>query len=129
MGSVPLPCDQAKSWLKTLLGVSGDDAVAVGTRSCKPTLLSRAAKFGLHRASRCILGYHVSPPIGIGSEMLYEADSQATSFREFSSVIEAVRVGEFFPDQPRGAQLANADANTPEEAPDACNDGDRLGGR
>ena len=99
----PLACDQANNWLKALLSL--DASVNVGTHSCKRTPLSWCAKRGVKRDVRCILGYHVSTSAGIGTEVLYEADSQAAPLRTFCAVLKEISDGTFRPDRPRGEQL------------------------
>ena len=98
----PLPCDQANNWLRSLLGVQEPRSLAVGTHSCKRTTLSWCSKFGVARDIRCILGYHVSPRAGIGTEILYEADSQAAPLRALDAVLSKIRSGAFRPDAARG---------------------------
>ena len=122
----PLPCDQANNWLRSLLGVQEPRSLAIGTHSCKRTTLSWCSKFGVARDVRCILGYHVSPRSGIGTEILYEADSQATPLRALDAVLGKIRSGAFRPDAARGEQFRESDAG---EAPggdpeDECGDGD-----
>ncbi|CAE7710295.1 SLC24A2 [Symbiodinium sp. CCMP2592] len=106
---IPLPCDQACSWLRSLLGNAQSDPYLanVGTHSLKRTLLSWASKRGLPREQRALLGYHTSRASGAGSELIYESDAQSAPLRALSSMIDEVSSGAFKPDKPRGQQLAS----------------------
>ncbi|CAE7763885.1 SLC24A2 [Symbiodinium sp. CCMP2592] len=106
---IPLPCDQACSWLRSLLGNAQSDPYLanVGTHSPKRTLLSWASKRGLPREQRALLGYHTSRASGAGSELIYESDAQSAPLRTLSSMIDEVSSGAFKPDKPRGQQLAS----------------------
>ncbi|CAE7790531.1 SLC24A2 [Symbiodinium sp. CCMP2592] len=106
---IPLPCDQACSWLRSLLGNAQSDPYLanVGTHSLKRTLLSWASKRGLPRELRALLGYHTSRASGAGSELIYESDAQSAPLRALSSMIDEVSSGAFKPDKPRGQQLAS----------------------
>ena len=66
---IPLPCDQAGSWLRSILrGTQHDPYLEnVGTHSLKRTLLSWASKRGLPRDQRSLLGYHSSQSSGAGT--------------------------------------------------------------
>ena len=92
--NVPLPCDQACVWLRSLLQTEGlQDAYLenVGTHSLKRTLLSWSSKRGLPRDMRAILGYHTSRGSGVGAELIYEADAQSAPLRELERTLEEVR--------------------------------------
>ena len=106
---IPLPCDQAGAWLRSLLrGAQHDPYLEnVGTHSLKRTLLSWASKRGLPRDQRALLGYHSSQSSGAGSELIYESDAQSAPLRALSTMIDEVSAGDFRPDQPRGQQLSS----------------------
>ena len=60
-GSRRLSSSDGGRWLKSLapsLGVDGEGLSRIGTHSCKVTLLSWAAKAGVPKASRRLLGAH-----------------------------------------------------------------------
>ena len=60
-GSLPLTAEAAAAWLRALLttaGVDSREAAALGTHSCKATMLSWAAKAGVPKEFRSTLGYH-----------------------------------------------------------------------
>ena len=106
--NVPLPCDQACVWLRSLLQTEGpQDAYLenVGTHSLKRTLLSWSSKRGLPRDMRAILGYHTSRGSGVGTELIYEADAQSAPLRELERMLEEIRKDIFRPDMARGEQL------------------------
>ena len=118
--NVPLPCDQACVWLRSLLaqGVGPDEYLNnVGTHSCKRTILSWASKRGLPRDQRAILGYHTSKSAGVGTELIYEVDAQSAPLRAMASMLREVRSGKFMPDNPRGQQLAEECERSDEEDP------------
>ena len=106
---VPLPCDQACAWLRSLLRQGPYDAYIdnIGTHSCKRTLLSWASKRGLRRDTRALLGYHTSKAAGVGSELIYEADAQAAPLRALCFMLAEVKEGTFMPDNPRGQEFSS----------------------
>ena len=108
------------------MGVQEPRSLTVGTHSCKRTTLSWCSKFGVARDIRCILGYHVSPRAGIGTEILYEADSQATPLRALDAVLSKIRSGAFRPDAARGDQFQEGDAQAAQsgDPEDECGVGD-----
>ena len=59
---VPLQVGASGDWLRSLLREQGlrDGKYKVATHSCKTTLLSQAAKFGIDARSRRTLGYHTA---------------------------------------------------------------------
>ena len=105
---IPLPCDQACAWLRSLLRQGPHDAYIdnIGTRSCKRTLLSWASKRGLRRDTRALLGYHTSKAAGVGSELIYEADAQAAPLRALCFMLAEVKAGTFMPDNARGQEFS-----------------------
>ena len=116
---IPLPCDQACSWLRSLLRQGPHDAHIdnIGTHSCKRTLLTWASKRGLRRDTRALLGYHTSKAAGIGSELIYEADAQAAPLRALCFMLSEVKAGTFMPDAPRGQEFSDPPDPVPGAAP------------
>ena len=70
-----------------------------GTHSCKVTLLSFCAKFGVEPFHRKVLGYHSQP--GEKVMHIYSRDTVSASVRELEKVLDAVRNGRFAPDNTR----------------------------
>eukprot|EP00435_Cladocopium_sp_Y103_P033579 s3354_g8.t1 len=78
---VPLSCEAAGDWLRALLkDVPGKkSSVRLATHSCKASILSMCAKYGMQPAARRMLGYHSS---GKDKSMLtYSRDSMAWPVR------------------------------------------------
>eukprot|EP00439_Symbiodinium_sp_Y106_P027972 s2007_g3.t1 len=63
---------------------------------------------------------------GIGTEILYEADSQATPLRALDAVLSKIRSGAFRPDAARGDQFQEGDAQAAQsgDPEDECGVGD-----
>ena len=106
--SLPIPAHVAAIWLKNLLKAGGalsEDIMAYGTHSCKATVLSWAAKYGLDAGTRARLGYH-SRGAG-GTELIYARDSMSQPLREMNAVLDEVRNGTFRPDATRSGYFTN----------------------
>ena len=69
--------------------------VALGTHSCKATLLLCMSKRGLPRGPRRLLGYHVSK--GDSSMVIYSRDAMASPLRLMCSMLKEVKNDLFFP--------------------------------
>ena len=101
------------------LGVERSALRNVGSHSCKASLLSLAAKAGLSRETRRLLGGH-SPP-GDKSVEVYARDVLATPMREMGNVMLWVRNGVSIPDTsrsgrwkaPEGVEVRANDLNLP----------------
>ena len=96
---------QMTEWLRHLLegiGVERSALRNVGSHSCKASLLSLAAKAGLSRDTRRLLGGH-SPPNDKTVEV-YARDVLATPMRELGNVVLWVRSGVFLPDASRSGR-------------------------
>ena len=99
---VPPTAAVAGGWLRGLLvkiGYSPEVAKPYGTHSCKVTLLSFCAKFGVEPFHRRVLGYHSQP--GEKVMHIYSRDTVSASVRELEKVLDAVRNGKFAPDNTR----------------------------
>ena len=76
----------------------------------KCTLLSWAAKFGVDASIRRALGYHTAS--ADKSVNIYARDSMATPLRELQAVIDAVREGDFAPDETRSGFFRRDDGRS-----------------
>ena len=87
---------------------------AIGTHSANATLLSWAAKYGLDRGVRRILGYHRPGKDQMAN--VYSRDAMATPLRRLQQVEEAIMTGEFNPDATRSGRFKRkADASEEKE--------------
>ena len=93
-------------------GALSEDIMAYGTHSCKATVLSWAAKYGLDAGTRARLGYH-SRGAG-GTELIYARDSMSQPLREMNAVLDEVRNGTFRPDATRSGYFTNPARAQPE---------------
>ena len=91
-------------------GFSTDDLINIGAHSLKTTALSWAAKFGLPKDLRRMLGYHVAA--GDRSMETYARDAMAGPLRELNRVLLAIRVAKFHPDATRSGVFAEGGAAT-----------------
>ena len=98
----PLDSSDATKWLQELL-LRGDFQKAqvckVTSHGLKATALSWAAKWGLGREQRQILGYHIVE--GASSALHYSRDEQSAPLRALEQVYESIRDGSFSPDATR----------------------------
>ena len=101
----------ATSWLKALLvsgGSTQDDVKNLGTHSCKITALSWAAKAGVSKENRAILGYHSDKK---SSVLVYGRDNQAEALRQLDGVFKNIATGQFHPDHTCSGYFTAAGAN------------------
>ena len=105
---VPLQVGAAGDWLRSLLKnhESRDGKYKIATHSCKTTLLSQAAKYGIDARSRRILGYHTASKDK--SLVIYSRDEMSIPLRKLVGMVEAVKTHRFFPDRTRSGYLARA---------------------
>ena len=97
-GAGSLPVGKANIWMSDLLvslGCPPAPAQSIGTHSCKATLLSWCAKFGLPVADRRLLGYHTKPKDL--SVLEYSRDAQAGPLRRLHEVLSSIRERIFSP--------------------------------
>ena len=88
---MPLSVGAAADWLRSLVKVESTSKDRLATHSCKATMLSVSAKFGLDHATRRLLGYHSS---GRDQSLLtYSRDAMSAPLRKLVTVITAVRTG------------------------------------
>ena len=108
---VPLLTPEFAAQLRSvLLGLSFtyDQLANIGAHSLKVTCLSWAARFGVDREQRRLLGYHLKA--GDKSLECYSRDSMASPLRDLDSVLGAIRDGKFDPDSTRSGLLAGTTA-------------------
>ena len=98
---VPLQVGAAGDWLRSLLRNQDmrDGKYKIATHSCKATLLSQAAKFGIDARSRRILGYHTASKDK--SLVIYARDEMSVPVRKLVEMVEAVKACRCFPDRTR----------------------------
>ena len=95
---------EVNAWLKRFLASTGleESSVAdVGTHSCKPTLLSWAAKAGLRGEHRRMLGGHAKPKEFVMLE--YSRDALSTPLLALDCMLSDLRAGRFDPEAGRGS--------------------------
>ena len=101
-GTIPMSPSLGSACLRDLLTLARfdkDDIRGISSHSLKTTCLSWAAKAGVAREHRQILGYHVVQ--GATSVLHYSRDEQAEPLRQLSSVMHNIRLGKFNPDATR----------------------------
>ncbi|CAE7799792.1 unnamed protein product [Symbiodinium sp. CCMP2592] len=105
----PMSAQAGARWLRHLLYRAGEDVAsvkAVGTHSCKATLLSWMSKWGASKEIRSILGYHSSA--NAGTDVIYARDSVSPALRELEEMVSAVAYRRFFPDATRSGMFAES---------------------
>ena len=100
----PLSTSEMKLWAIHLLQRAGHDLGnrRISSHSCKTTMLSYASKFGLPWEDRLILGGHVGH---LRSAVTYSRDALAGPLRKLSTMIEAICLGRFMPDNTRSGRF------------------------
>ncbi len=108
-------------WLREVLidgGLPPEEAAAYGTHSFKATLLSWAAKAGMPKGARRLLGGHAAHRDK--SVLEYSRDALAEPLRLMGEVLDKIAIGEFYPDATRSGRwkgLAQARIVPPSSAP------------
>ena len=105
-GTAPMDSSAGSRWLRELLlRVDADRSKVVGisTHGLKATVLSWAAKWGMHRETRQILGYHIVQ--GASSMLHYSRDELAAPMRKLCSLYSDIREHQFNPDSTRSGYL------------------------
>ena len=98
----PISTTQGSKWLRELLLLAGstpEQVKGISTHSLKATTLSWASKYGLPLQDRTLLGYHVIE--GASSTLHYSRDALSGPLRSLQKVMQAIRDGEFIPDETR----------------------------
>ena len=100
----PLSTEEMKLWTTHLLEKSGHDLTGrkISSHSCKCTMLSFAAKFGMAWDDRLVLGGHVGH---LKSPITYSRDALARPLRLLSELLADIRSGRFQPDQTRSGRF------------------------
>ena len=96
---MPLSVASAGDWLRSLLKIESVARDRVATHSCKATLLSMAAKYGMDCDSRRMLGYHSESKNR--SMLVYSRDSMSAPLRKLISMLASIKSKKFFPDATR----------------------------
>lgn len=86
----PLTTSEAATWLRLLLS-DIPDAEHVRSHSLKCTLLVWAAKAGVEKEVRCVLGHHASALEG--SEVVYSRHLQTRALRKLQMLLHRIRIG------------------------------------
>lgn len=86
----PLSTTEAAQWLRSLLKGT-KDADSFRSRSLKATLLGWAARSGLDKECRAVLGHHCAAISG--SEVVYSRNLQFRAIRKLSMLLRRVRIG------------------------------------
>ena len=100
----PLLVSSAGDWLRSLLKASESLGTRIATHSCKATLLSMCAKFGIDHTNRRMLGYHTCSKDK--SLLIYSRDSMASPLRKLGVVIQSIKDRKFFLDHTRSGYFA-----------------------
>ncbi len=110
-------------WMRELLmdgGITGQEAAVYGTHSCKATLLSWAAKSGMPKPDRRLLGGHAAPKDR--SVLEYSRDALGEPLRKLSVLLDKVALGEFLPDASRSGRWPGFKAERAEDADETSNE-------
>jgi len=102
--SRPLSTAEMKLWVHQLLQADGHslESRRITSHSCKTTMLSFSAKFGIEWTDRMVLGGHVSH---LKSVITYSRDCLARPLQHMASMLKAIRNGTFQPDNTRSGRF------------------------
>ena len=108
--SRPLSTAEMKLWVHQLLEASGHNLESrrITSHSCKTSMLSFCAKFGIEWTDRMVLGGHVSH---LKSVIIYSRDCLALPLQKMSNMLMAIRDGTFQPDNTRSGRFVEADGS------------------
>ena len=115
---VPITCEIAGDWLRALIKdvPRPKTATREATHSCKSSLLSMCAKYGLEPAARRMLGYHSA---GKDKSMIvYSRDAMAWPVRLMEEMIDQIVAGKFRPDESRSGYFPG-EKTLPDDSKDA----------
>jgi len=106
--SRPLSTAEMKLWVHQLLQANGHtlEPRRITSHSCKTTMLSFSAKFGIEWTDRMVLGGHVSH---LKSVITYSRDSLARPLQHMANMLKAIRNGSFQPDNTRSGRFVDTD--------------------
>ena len=102
MGGCSANTEEANAWLKAYVSscdVPDEDVLEIGTHSCKATLLSWVAKWGMKEEYRRRLGGHARP--GERSILEYSRDALSVPLERLDELLVGVRLKRFKPDSTR----------------------------
>jgi hypothetical protein len=98
----PVSTQEAKLWLRHLLGDTALKEAKLTSHSCKCTCLSFLAKRGASIEDRLTLGYHSNK---MRMALVYSRDAVARPLAVLSHVLKEIREGIFEPDNTRSGRL------------------------
>eukprot|EP00435_Cladocopium_sp_Y103_P063051 s1132_g24.t1 len=98
----PVSTQEAKLWIRHLLGDEVTVDAKLTSHSCKCTCLSFLAKRGIQFEDRLALGYHANK---LRMALTYSRDSAARPLAVLSHVLREIREGLFEPDNTRSGRL------------------------
>ena len=98
----PVTTQEAKLWLKHLLGDTAAREAKLTSHSCKCTCLSFLAKRGASIEDRLALGYHSNK---MRIALVYSRDAVARPLAVLAHVLREIREGIFEPDNTRSGRL------------------------
>ena len=102
--SRPLSTAEMKLWAHQLLQSDGHtlESRRVTSHSCKTTMLSFSAKYGIEWTDRMVLGGHVAH---LKSVITYSRDSLARPLQLMANMLQCIRNGRFQPDNTRSGRF------------------------
>ena len=104
--NLELTSAECSALLRRALKLSGNDAAAIRSHSLKTTPLSWCCKYGVSLETRRLLGHHLDP--GSWFAETYGRDSMSPAVRSLESVLNAIKCGNFRPDESRSGRFVKA---------------------
>ena len=114
-----LGASEVGEFIRLILKVPTQPRNELRSHSCKTTVLSWMAKYGVPVNLRRIAGHHLDP--SSKSAETYSRDSMSQSLRAVCEVVGAIRAGRFQPDQTRSGRFVQVGAEHGEHDDSASN--------
>ncbi|CAE7358825.1 unnamed protein product [Symbiodinium sp. CCMP2456] len=97
--------EELSAWLRGILEKGGFDVSNISSHSLKHTTLQWAAKWGMDKYIRTLLGHHST---GGKSLDTYARDVLAPALLEYEEMLRQVRIGSFAPDVSRSGRFVKS---------------------
>lgn len=99
----PLTSEEGAEFIRRILGAPKTTDRRLSTHSCKSTMISWTAKYGLSDHMRAVLARHVS--CVSATTAVYSRDLLSPILRELENMLQAIRCSMFHPDRSRSGMI------------------------
>ena len=99
----PLTSEEGAEFIRRILGAPKTTDRRLSTHSCKSTMISWTAKYGLSDHMRAVLARHMS--CVSATTAVYSRDLLSPVLRELENMLQAIRCSMFHPDRSRSGMI------------------------